>query len=206
MTAVSEAGVEAGLDRAMRLVWAKGFEAATTAELAGAMDEAAPGLAGRYADRDALLLSLLGHYGRKHGAPALAILEEEQAPRRAVERMFEAIVRRLSDPALPRGCLMTITALSHRSESGQVERFIAEAMARMEYAIWRLLRRAQAEGALLPGRDIRALARFWSATAKGMAVMAMVTTDRSVLEDIAREAMAAWDRPPAAEPQAWGNA
>jgi len=192
MTAMSEAAVEAGLDRAMRLVWSKGYEATTTTELADAMDEAAPGLAGRYVDRDALLLSLLGHYGRKHGAPALAILEQEQDPRRAVERMFAAVVDRLSDRTLPRGCLMTITATSHRSENGRIEQFIAETMGRMEYAIWSLLRRAQSEGAL-PGRDIRALARFWSATAKGMAVMAMVTTDRTILEDIAREALTSWD-------------
>jgi len=205
MTAMSDAAVEAGLDRAMRLVWSKGYEATTTAELAEAIDEAAPGLAGDYVDRDALLLSLLGHYGRKYGAPALAILEQEQDPRRAVERMFDAIVDRLSNRTLPRSCLLTITAISHRSGDGRVEQFIAETMARTEYAIWRLLQRSQSEG-LLPGRDIRALARFWSATAKGMAVMSMVTDDRAVLEDIAREALLSWDRAPTTNPQAWARA
>jgi hypothetical protein len=78
--------------------------------------------------------------------------------RRAIERMFEAIIRRTSDPSWPRGCLNTNTTLECPNSGDEISRKIAERFGQQETAIYRVLRRAQVENALDPEVDARALA------------------------------------------------
>ncbi|MBV8359439.1 MAG: TetR family transcriptional regulator C-terminal domain-containing protein, partial [Deltaproteobacteria bacterium] len=110
----------------------------------------------------------------------------------AIERMFDSIIRRTSDPRFPRGCLNTNTSLECPGAGDEITRKIAEGFGRQESAIYRVLRRAQAEGLLRSTIDARALARFFMAVAQGLNVVNKAVADPSVLQDIARVAMTVW--------------
>ena len=59
-----------------------------------------------------------------------------------------------------------------------------------ENAFYERLLRAQAEGELPPGRDLRSLARFFAATMRTLALVHRLTGDRHIVDDIAAEALA----------------
>ena len=53
-------------------------------------------------------------------------------PRRALERMFEALIRRTSDPRFPRGCLITNTSLECPGCGDDITRKILASVAKNE--------------------------------------------------------------------------
>ncbi|UFP93038.1 hypothetical protein [Gloeobacter morelensis] len=57
--------------------------------------------------------------------------------------------------------------------------------------------RAQAQGQLEPGRDIRALARFFLATRGAIALMHRATGNLEAVRDIAKVALSVFDAPTA---------
>jgi AcrR family transcriptional regulator len=90
----------------------------------------------------------------------------DRDPRRAIERMFDSIVRRISDPRLPRGCLIVNTSLECPTAGDVITRKIGESIGQQETAIYRLLLRAQPEGSLAPTQDPRAPDHFFLGVAQ----------------------------------------
>jgi TetR/AcrR family transcriptional regulator, transcriptional repressor for nem operon len=179
------------LDRAMALFWRRGYEATSIRDLVAATGINRGSIYATFGDKKRLFLAVLDHYGDKVAKPLMAELGDPD-PRRAIERMFESIIRRTSDPKFPRGCLNTNTSLECPGSGDEITRKIAEGFGRQESAIYRVLRRAQAYRSLPPTLDARALARFFLAVAQGLNVVNKAVADPTVLQDIARVAMSVW--------------
>ncbi|MGH7838594.1 MAG: TetR/AcrR family transcriptional regulator, partial [Candidatus Binataceae bacterium] len=141
-----------------------------------------------------LFLAVLERYMREIAAPIFATLEDPD-PRRAIERMLNAIITRTSDLRWPRGCLHTNTALECPGVGDLIARKVAEGIGAQESAIYQVLRRGQAEGLLDPTQDARGLARFFVAVAQGMNVVNKATGDTTMLHDMVKSAMSVWKRP-----------
>jgi TetR/AcrR family transcriptional repressor of nem operon len=107
--------------------------------------------------------------------------------------MFDSIIRRSSDPTFPRGCLITNSSLECPTSGDEIARKIAAGISRQESAIYRVLRRAQAEGSLPSTLDARALARFFLGVAHGLNVVNKTVGDPEMLKDMAGVAMNIWD-------------
>jgi TetR/AcrR family transcriptional regulator, transcriptional repressor for nem operon len=194
MAGVKQFDEDAVLERAMRLFWARGYEATTISDLLAATRLNRGSLYGAFGDKERLFLTALDRYIGSFGRAMLDELSEPE-PRRALEKMFEAIIRRTCDPAFPRGCLMTNTALECRGAGETVNRKVAAMLAAQESAIYQVLRRAQLAGSLAPAQDARALARFFTGVAQGMNVVHKAGADAAVLRDMAAVAMSAWQAP-----------
>src|ERR1700751_2260586 len=93
-----------GLDGAMVVFWRRGYEATSIAELVAATGINRASIYATFGDKKGLFLAVLDHYAEKVAKPLMAELSDPD-PRRAVERMFDSIIRRTSDPRVPRGCL-----------------------------------------------------------------------------------------------------
>ena len=117
------------------------------------------------------------------------------SPRQAIEAMFEAIIRRTSDPKWPRGCLNTNTSLECPGAGDEIARKIGEGLGQQESAIYQVLRRAQAEGSLDREQDARALARFFVGVAHGLNAVNKVAPDPAMLKDMVKVAMGVWEVP-----------
>jgi len=182
------------LERAMTLFWKRGYQATSIQDLVEATGINRGSIYGTFGDKEGLFLAVLEHYADKVAKPLMAELSDTEAsPQRAIERMFESIIRRITDPRFPRGCLNTNTSLECPTSGDEITRKIAERLGQQESAIYRVLRRAQVEGSLDPARDARALARFFTGVAQGLNVVNKAMSDPGVLEDIARVAMGVWD-------------
>jgi len=179
------------LDRAMALFWRRGYEATSIRDLVAATGINRGSIYATFGDKKGLFLAVLEHYGEKVAKPLMAELGDPD-PRRAIERMFESIIRRTSDSRFPRGCLNTNTSLECPGSGDEITRKIAEGFGRQESAIYRVLRRAEARRLLPPTLDARALARFFMAVAQGLNVVNKAVADPTILQDIARVAMSVW--------------
>jgi TetR/AcrR family transcriptional repressor of nem operon len=177
------------LDRAMALFWRQGYEATSIRDLVTASGINRASIYATFGDKKGLFLAVLDHYAAKFAKPLMEELSDSDSdPGRAVERMFESIIQRTSDPHFPRGCLNTNTSLECPGSGDEISRKIAEGFARQESAIYRMLRRAQVRGALAATVDTRALARFFMAVAQGLNVVNKAVADPDVLQDVARVA------------------
>jgi TetR/AcrR family transcriptional regulator, transcriptional repressor for nem operon len=179
------------LDRAMSLFWRRGYEATSIRDLVSATGINRGSIYATFGDKGGLFLAVLDHYGERIAKPLMAELDDPD-PRCAIERMFNSIIRRTSDPRFPRGCLNTNTSLECPGSGDEITRKIAEGFGQQESALYRVLRRAQAEGSLRSTVDARALARFFMAVAQGLNVVNKAVADPGVLQDIARIAMTVW--------------
>ena len=180
------------LDRAMVLFWTRGYEATSIQDLVEATGINRGSIYGTFGDKKGLFLAVLDHYAEKVAKPLMAELSDLD-PRRAIERMFDSIIKRTSDPSFPRGCLNTNTSLECPTSGDEITRKIAERLGQQESAIYRVLRRAQAEGSLASTLDARALARFFMGVAQGLNVVNKAVADPGVLKDMAKVAMSVWD-------------
>ncbi len=145
-----------------------------------------------FGDKKGLFLAVLAHYAEEFAKPLMAELSDPD-PRRAIERMFDSIIRRTSDPRFPRGCLNTNTSLECPTSGDEITRKIAEGFGHQESAIYGALRRAQVKGRLDSGLDVRALARFFMAVAQGLNVVNKAVPDPGILTDVSRVAMTVLD-------------
>jgi TetR/AcrR family transcriptional repressor of nem operon len=182
------------LDRAMALFWTRGYEATSIRDLVEATGINRGSIYATFGDKKGLFLAVLDHYAEKVGKPLMAELADSD-PRRAIERMFDSIIRRTSDSRFPRGCLNTNTSLECPTSGDEITRKIAEGLGQQESAIYRVLSRAQAEGSLAATLDARALARFFMGVAQGLNVVNKAVADPGVLKDMAKVAMRVWDAP-----------
>lgn len=186
------------LSRAMMVFWRRGYEATSIRDLVKATGINRGSIYATFGDKKGLFLAVLDHYGEKVGKPLMAELSDPD-PRRAVERMFDSIIKRTSDSRLPRGCLNTNTSLECPVSGDEISRKIAQGFGEQESAIYNVLRRAQTNGSLDRALDSRALARFFLGVAQGLNVVNKAVANPDVLRDIADVAMSVW---PAAEKRA----
>jgi TetR/AcrR family transcriptional repressor of nem operon len=180
------------LDRAMAAFWTRGYGATSIDDLVEATGINRGSLYGTFGDKRRLFLSALDRYW---DTVVNAMMEElsDPDPRRGIERMFDALIRRTSDPKFPRGCFITNTSLECPGSGDEITRKVAEAIGQQESAIYRVLRKAQAAGALNPAHDARALARFFLGVAWGINAVNRTVADPEVLRDMVRTAMSVWD-------------
>ena len=188
------------LDRAMAAFWSRGYEATSIDDLVEATGIGRGSLYGTFGDKRHLFLMALDRYWETIVRDMTAQLSDPD-PRRALERMFEALIRRTSDPKFPRGCLITNTSIESRSLGDEVARKISERMGEQETGIYRVLRKAQVSGVLNPALDARALARFFLGVAWGMNAVNRTVADPEMLRDMVRVAMSVWNGSDASPPR-----
>ncbi len=198
MAGVKQFNPETVVERAMEVFWRRGYEATSIQDLVEATGLNRGSLYATFHDKQQLFLAAVAYYAERVGSPLLAELADPD-PRRAIERMFAAILQRTSDPTTPRGCLITNTALECPGSGEEINRTIATWMSHQESAVYHVLLRAQATGALSRTQDCRALARFFVGVAQGLNVMHKAMADPVVLQDMVQMALQVWDasaRPP----------
>src|ERR1700758_1797904 len=182
------------LDRAMAAFWTRGYEATSIDDLVEATGVGRGSLYGTFGDKRQLFLAALDRYWNTVGMEMFAELSDPD-PRHAIERMFDALIRRASNPKFPRGCLFTNTSLECPTCGDEIARKIAENMGQQETAIYQVLRKAQTDGTLSQTQDARALARFFLGVAWGINAVNKSVADPGVFRDIVRVAMSVWDGP-----------
>jgi TetR/AcrR family transcriptional regulator, transcriptional repressor for nem operon len=182
---------EGALDRAMSAFWTKGYAATSIEDLVARMGIQRGSLYATFGDKRSLFLSALDRYQRVVTRDLFEALEAPGSGLEAIRHFFRLRVERALDRGRPAGCLVTNSAveLSRRDRGAAAK--VGGSLAGLEAAFRRALERAVAQGELAATRDVRALARFLTSSAQGLSVMAKVSPERAVLEDVVAVVLAA---------------
>lgn len=185
-----EFDAETALDKAMEVFWRHGYEGATIAQLTEAMGINPPSLYACFGNKEGLLKTALDRYTKLRGVWMDEVVAAATA-RDVAERMLMGIADKQTDPANPPGCLLVQGGIACGTGSENVPFELAARRAQNEDQLRDRFIRAKAEGDLKPTSDPAALARYVSAVAVGMGVMASSGADREALRQVASVAVQA---------------
>jgi AcrR family transcriptional regulator len=185
-----EFDAETALDQAMEVFWRHGYEGATIAQLTEAMGINPPSLYACFGNKEGLLKAALDRYTKLRGVWMDEVVAAPTA-RDVAERMLMGIAEKQTDPANPPGCLLVQGGIACGTGSENVPFELAARRAENEDQLRDRFVRAKAEGDLKPTSDPAALARYVSAVAVGMGVMASSGADREALGQVASVALQA---------------
>lgn len=185
-----EFDAETALDQAMEVFWRHGYEGATIAQLTEAMGINPPSLYACFGNKEGLLKAALDRYTKLRNVWMDEVVAAPTA-RAVAERMLIGIADKQTDPANPPGCLLVQGGIACGTGSENVPFELAARRAQNEDQLRERFIRAKAEGDLRASADPAALARYVSAVAVGMGVMASSGADREALRQVASVAVQA---------------
>lgn len=172
------------LERAMDVFWEKGYEAASVQELVERMQINRGSLYDTFGDKHSLFLTALDHYRDQQVSLRLKSLLKSDEGVEAIRGFFGDLVTTWCSDRGYQGCLMVNVMVELAIHDDEAAGKVAAHIAALEDAFYRTLLRAQKKGELQHQTDLRALARYLVNGANGLCVMAKVSPDRAVLEDI----------------------
>lgn len=181
--------IEGGLDKAMQVFWAHGYEATSIQDLVDSMGINRGSLYGTYGDKRELFLAALHRYDETIRRQTLADLEKKFKPRQAIRGLFEAFAEPASGQRPARGCFLTNCALELAPHDVEVRKIIANAQKQTEAFFERMIKKGKASGEI--AKEIRAInaARGLLASLLGMIVLTRSRPEKALIRSIIDDAM-----------------
>lgn len=181
------------VEKALGVFWRKGYQATSVQDLVEATGLNRGSLYDTFGDKHGLFLEVVEHYRVNVSAQRLLRLEEPGPARRRIGGFFKEMIDFSLGEGRLLGCLMTNSAIELAPHDRDAQVAVAASMGAMEAAFRRVLTRARKNGELAGDKSPRELARFFTATANGLRVMAKAKPDRPALRAVVRVALQALD-------------
>ena len=180
-----EFDAEAALERAMDLLWSKGYEATSLDELCEATNLSRSSFYAAFGSKRNVLLRSVDRYVEQRTVNIAAILSQPLPVRDAFAALLDQFIDQIVAGTGRRGCFLGNCAAelprSDRTALAQVRR----GLARTEATFCEALAAAKARGELRPKSDVEVLSRFLMAGIQGLRLVGKVNPDRGMLDDIA---------------------
>jgi AcrR family transcriptional regulator len=169
------------LDAAMIQFWRSGYAETSLDDLSRATGLNRSSIYSSIGDKDTLFLRCLDRYTARYGEKydvALSCAATE--PLAAVRAFFDVTLRRIADPAVPDGCLITQSAMAIPALSPSVAAHAKEALGYQRLR----LRAALKSGRALADHDVEAFALHAAAVNQSLAVMSRAGASSPQLQTI----------------------
>lgn len=180
------------VEQAMRLFWDRGYEGASFQALTEAMGLSASSLQNAFGSKEALFREAVQLYVEE---PTAWFVESLQAPTTTREA-FAALCVKAADgfagAEFPLGCMVSLAATQVSPDLRTVRAFATQMRQASQGALAERIRRGIAEGDMPADTDADALAAFFGAVFRGMAVQARDGASREALRAVGEAAMRAW--------------
>lgn len=168
----------------MGVFWQRGFDATGIADLESATGLGRQSLYGAFGDKRALFSKVVEHYFERVVHPGMvAVLDAPGSARANLERVFTL----WEETALARdfnGCLVGNSVSELGLRDPELASVLQRKLELMEEALFRTVRRAQADGEVNEERDARATARALLTTAQGLAVVVRVSREKAFVRHV----------------------
>ena len=173
---------EDALDRGMRVLWARGYEATSLEDLLEAMDLSKSSFYETFGSKHDFMIAALTRYidvvlGQ------LAKDMREGSARDAIFRTFDCMIPTRGMPA--NGCFMQNCTIELAQHDPEARAKVREGLKRLEEGYYRAVLRGQENGEIGREQDARELARFLVSSLNGIVVLSRAGFDRKNLLRIA---------------------
>jgi TetR/AcrR family transcriptional repressor of nem operon len=177
------------LDAAVQCFWTKGYEGASTRELAASMGIAGASLYNAFGDKPALYRRALARYVEQNFQDRVRRIDGRLPPLEAIGAFFEEIIARSLADERRQGCMIVNTAFEAAFHDDAAQAAITDVMKQIEAFFRRAVEAGQADGAITKAETADDLARLLLAALLGIRVLARVRPERELLEGIVRPVM-----------------
>lgn len=181
------------LEAAIACFWHRGYEATSMRDLASSMGISGPSLYNAFGDKRTLFIAALERYLDHSTRARIKRLEDSLPPKKAIRGFIEEIIERSLNDRERRGCFLINSALEVAPHDRELGAMIAGRLGEIEAFFRRSIKAAQAEGVVPSARNPADLARLLLGVLLGIRVLARSKPDRSLLEGVARPALALLD-------------
>jgi AcrR family transcriptional regulator len=190
----------------MRLFWDRGYEGTTFDELTAAMGISPSSFHNSFGSKQRLYTEATDVYLAESARWFADTIAGRTDTREAFQALFEATAEAFTRGDLPAGCMISLAGTHVAPEYDPIREMMAAHRALSERMLKERLEQGIASGDLPADADTAALAAFFSALFRGMAVQARDGANRERLLEIGRVAMRAWpDRPTSRSPSTRGR-
>ncbi|WP_028936213.1 TetR/AcrR family transcriptional regulator [Pseudonocardia spinosispora] len=177
--------VDLAVTRAALVFWRRGYADSSLDDLCEATGLGRSSIYGTFGGKDPLFRRALRSYSDRYGAlQEAALASHPEDPSRAVEAFLDVTIRRILDPGVPTGCLITQSAAAldvlSRDSAEHVRALIDDQRGRIREALDR--------GRPLTGRALDDLTSFVVAVNQSLAVMSRAgasDTELHAIRDLA---------------------
>ena len=176
----------------MKLFWERGYEGSSFDDLIAVMGISPSSFYNTFGSKERLYQEATRSYVERSGQWFVSELEAATDTKTAFHRVLTAAATALTRDDLPTGCMISLACAYVPPELSALRDMMAGYRQTAQAAMVDRLRRGIDEGDVPAGTDADALASFYSALSRGMAVLARDGASRERLLEIAEIAMRAW--------------
>lgn len=181
--------VDRALDRAMRVFWKKGYEAASMSDLIDSMEINRGSLYNAFGSKKELFTRALDKFDRDNRQKLVLQLEELDDPVTAIETLFDTVVAESSADPDKKGCLLVNTALELPNHSTDVVQMIDAIFKELEVFFKRQIKLGQKRGMVPETVKAKQTAKTMVALMIGLRVLARRTNDEASMRAIRDDAL-----------------
>lgn len=167
------------LDKAMRVFWAKGFEAASLSCLTEATGLNKSSLYNAFGDKENLFKLSIGRYNEVFVTELLSTLSNEKIEV-ALDQFFEVFIRQAKSKDNPNGCLVTSAFDQVETVPPEISKWLGKAFRDIEKTLGKRLEKAKTDGELKKDADVPTLVNFIMTFRRGMTVASRSQTNKEI--------------------------
>ena len=184
-----EFDVDEAVDRAMKVFWAKGYEATSISDLTTAMGINKGSLYNAFGNKMSLFTRALLKYDTENRRASLKQLDAMDDPIEAVRTLFDSLVAESVADVERKGCLLVNTALDLPNHTEDIREMVTSALQEFEQFFVRVVERAQVRGQAPAHLDPNEVAKSLLTQVVGLRVLARGAFDAESLGAIGSQAL-----------------
>jgi TetR/AcrR family transcriptional repressor of nem operon len=186
---VKDFDVDDAVDRAMKVFWAKGYEATSISDLVEAMQINKGSLYNAFGNKKALFTRAFLKYDAENRQAAIKQLEAMDDPVKAIAVLFDGLIAESAADTERKGCLLVNTALDLPNQPKDIQDMVTSALDGFEAFFERRVRDGQKTGQIPASIDAKEAAKALVTLVVGLRVLARGTFDAKGLESIRAQAL-----------------
>ncbi len=179
----------------MRLFWEHGYEGTSFDQLTEAMSISPSSFYGTFGSKERLYQEAVSLYLTRSSEWFLAALEADTDTRTAFYGLLSAAAQQFTRTDRPTGCMVSLACMTVPPALDRLRDRMTDLRTDAQRAMVARLCRAIQAGELPEDTDPEALARFYAAVSRGMAVLARDGATHEQLQSIVDLSMRAWPSP-----------
>lgn len=180
------------LHQALKLFWERGYIGTSFDDLIGAMGISPSSFYNSFGSKERLYREATEAYAAQSSKWFAAELEAATDTRTAFHQMLKKGTQEITRTDLPTGCMISLACTQVPPALNSVRQMMAEYRCGAEAAMAERIQRGIDEGDMPKSTNVQALAAFYSALSRGMAILARDGASRDRLLEIVEIGMRAW--------------